>query len=180
MVTWEDWDDPVQQKLVRLLRLRVKEVLDGDEGREARGFLDWIFRGNDPQESLPFDEIVSTLGGDPDEVRLRLQSYLYRRWRVLNSPIEGVFVSAPPSWLMAKCVYHCGFGADDVARRVWNQPGVTPDRVIADLADSNPIIENDEWPLLLERLLDQRLILEQASNLYLVGHYGYLLERKAV
>lgn len=177
-MTWEDWDNPTEQKLVRLLHLRVSAILQGDDPKKAAAFLDWIFRGRDPGESLPFDEIVETLGGDPDEARLRLQSYLYRQWMIVPKPITGVFVSPPPSSLVGKCVYQCGFGADDVARRVWSQPGVPFDRVMSDLKGSNPMVGDHEWQRIIERMLETRLMLEHASNLYLVGHYGYLLERK--
>ena len=156
--------------------------LESDRKDQARQFLDWIFQGQnpeDPEDHMAFDRIVTLLDGDPDEARLRLQSYLYRYWRVVDEPLGGVLAKPPPSAVLASCVYHCGFGADDCARVIWYQPGITPRTVLDRLTGSNPLVADTDWPIILEKLLDQRLVLEQGTNLYLVGHYGYRLEKRS-
>lgn len=206
-VTWEDWDDPVQQKLVRLLRARVEVILGerkigpvndgkktnsramGDSAEEvaeevgdesttlSRRYLEWIYSRGAPGEELGFETLVEALGGDADEIRLRLQSYLYMRWRLLAEPITGFFVAQPPASVMAKCLYVAGFPGQDAARRIWEHPGIPAGRLIQSLVDGG--MEKESAESIVELLSESRMVLEQGNNLYLVGHYGYQLESRS-
>ncbi|WP_231365011.1 hypothetical protein [Thioalkalivibrio sp. ALgr3] len=172
----EDWDDPVQRDLVRLLQLRMREIID--QRPRGREFLAWMF-SCDPQEELSFDQCARALGAEPNNIRLRLQSYLYRHWIYLNRPLSGFFVAHPPRDLMGRCLFSAGPIGEFMALRVWLQPGIPISILMRAAATEFPDKSEFDFKAAVEALLESRLMLENAgSNLYLVGHYGYRLERE--
>jgi hypothetical protein len=172
VVSEEDYDDPVQRKLVRLMRLRVQAILKGEEG--AQEYLRWFFSppsGGD----LDFEPCSIFLGADPQAVRLKLQTYLYRHWIVLNDSM-GFFVVPPPEEILSKGIYHAGSFAEFFVKRAWEWPGVTMGQLIREAIDRG--IHEKTARATIEHLLESRLMLEQADNCYVVGWYGRHLERK--
>ncbi len=154
----------------------MKEIID--QRPRGREFLAWVF-SCDPEEPLPFDECARALGAEPNNIRLRLQSYLYRHWIYLNRPLSGFFIAHPPRDLMGQCLFNGGPLGEFMALRVWLQPGIPLSLLMRAAKTEFPDRKEMDFKAAVEALLESRLMLENAgSNLYLVGHYGYRLERE--
>lgn len=172
VVSEDDYDDPVQRKLVRLMRLRAQVILKGEDG--AQEYLRWYFSPPTGGE-MEFEACAIFLGADPQSIRLRLQSYLYRHWVILNEPIDFL-VAPPPEEILSRGIYYAGASAECLLRAAWDWPGI-PIPALAQAAKARGFNEKTAMAA-IEHLLESRLMLEQVENCYVVGDYGRQLERK--
>lgn len=170
IVSEEDYDDPVKQKLVLLLKERARAILETDA--RAPEYLKWFYVPTF-ESSIDFSATVSFLGGTPDAVRLKLSSYLFRHWVILSEPISD-FVY-PPEDLISKATYYAGHAAQEALRIIWSWPGVTQSYYVK--AMKKKAYSEALAVATLEHLLESKLILDQSDNLYVLGHYGKLVDK---
>lgn len=171
VISEEDYDDPVQQKLILLLKQRAKAIFMSDE--RANEYLRWFFVPTF-ESSIDFASTVAFLGGNVDEVRLRMMSYLFRHWIVLNAPIsEYVY---PPEDLTSKSMYYAGQAAKDALKIVWAWPGICQSKYVLSMRKTKGYSEQLAIKT-LEHMSEVKLILEQSENLYVMGHYGKLVDK---
>jgi hypothetical protein len=172
VVSEEDYDNPIHQKLVTLLRLRAKAILEGHE--RASEYLRWFFVSGVDSE-IDFETSVRFLGAEPYSVRLKMQSYLFMNWVVLNEPIS-FFVAPPQEELIGKALYYAGMVADFAVKSIWEWPSISVQVL------SKKIVERGFSQKVaiatIEHLLESKLVVEQSDNLYVVSHYGKLIDKK--
>lgn len=154
------------------MRLRVQVILKGEDG--AQEYLRWYF--SPPTEGeMEFEACAIFLGADPQSIRLRLQSYLYRHWVILNEPID-ILVAPPPEEILSRGIYYAGASAECLLRAAWEWPGI-PIPALVQIAKARGFNKKTAMAA-IEHLLESRLMLEQVENCYVVGDYGRQLERK--
>lgn len=172
VVSYKDYDDPLQQKLVRLMNLRAQSILSNKPS--APDFLRWFFCMEKDEYGLDFDICAIGLGADPSSIRLRFQSYMYLRWIVLNAPI-GFLVASPPEEMLSQSTYYGGQAGAIIIRHVWEWPGIPLGRLVADISKSGfscKCIYNS-----IGALQEKKYLLDWNDNCYAVGSRGRLLDR---
>ncbi|WP_213382108.1 hypothetical protein [Allochromatium tepidum] len=172
VVSYQDYDDPLQQKLVRLMNLRAQAILNNKPG--APNFLRWFFCMEKDDYGLDFEVCAIGLGADPSSVRLRFQSYMYLRWIVLNSPI-GFLVAPPPEEMLSQSTYYGGQVGAIIMRHTWEWPGIPLQKLVEDVAKSGfgvKYIYNS-----IGALQEKKYLLDWNDNCYAVGSRGRLLDR---
>lgn len=172
VVSYQDYDDPLQQKLVRLMNLRAQAILSNKPG--APDFLRWFFCMEKDEYGLDFEICAIGLGADPSSVRLRFQSYMYLRWVVLNAPI-GFLVAPPPEEMLSQATYYGGQVGAIIMRHVWEWPGILLFKLVEDVAKSGFSIKQIYNSV--SALQEKKYLLDWNDNCYAVGSRGRLLDR---
>lgn len=171
IVTEEDFSDPLERKLVRVMRLRAEAILQKTD--MAVPYLKWFMLKEYLEDPLNFEQCCAVLKARPNVVRLKLHAYLFLKWVVINDTL-GIFCAPPPIELLDQAIFHAGNLGEELIRFAWAWPSVSRRTLFRafDTEDAKRV-ENT-----LEILLERRLMLENGTNLYVVGHYGRQLERK--
>jgi hypothetical protein len=172
VVSEEDYDNPIQQKLVLLMKLRAKAILLGEE--RSSEYLKWFFSSGQNDE-IDFEKSAMFLGADPYSVRLKLQTYLFKNWIVINAPIS-FFVAPPQEELIGKALYYAGMAADLAVKSIWEWPSITIPILAKKIVDRG--FSQKVAIATIEHLLESKLVVEQAENLYVAAHYGRLIDKE--
>ncbi|RME61072.1 hypothetical protein D6779_00825 [Candidatus Parcubacteria bacterium] len=171
IVTEEDFSDPLERKLVRVMRLRAEAILQKTD--MAIPYLKWFMLKEYKEDPLNFEQCCAVLKARPNVVRLKLHTYLFLKWVVINDTL-GVFCAPPPIDVLDQAIFHAGNLGEEIVRFAWAWPSVSRRTLFhAFGTEDAKKVENT-----LEILLEKRLMLENGTNLYVVGHYGRQLERK--
>lgn len=173
-ISEDDYDDPTERKLVRLMRLRAKAILDGDES--ATTWLDWFFCFTKDEFGLVFEDCAISLGCDPTAVRMRFQKYFFLRWIVTKGPIGLIMGQPPEEWLSAASYYTGSAIGTTLLRAAWEWPGIPMAELIRAgiAAGYSEKITQMSVAALLER---KYLVDWEEAHCYAVGDQGYEVAR---
>lgn len=168
-----DYDDPMQCKLVHLMRLRVKAILT--KHADASTYLRWFFANEKDQHGLEFDLCAISLGADPTAVRLRFQRYFYLHWVIVSGRIADT-MAQPPEEMLSKSTYYAGSVGADMMREAWEWPGI-PLRKLIESAVENGYSAKFAYSA-VEALQEKKYLLDWDENCYAVGSQGRFLDQR--
>ncbi len=159
-----DYDDPVSQHLVKVLRRHVRDACNVNSHDEARArAMEWIFvPGREDADRLDFEHICVALGARPTVVRLRTVLQLWKAGVVLTQPLS-VLATGLPVELESEIAAKVGFDLPvRVSRLIWSWPSI----LAMDVVDRFP---GENVAPVLRALDAEGLIAAAHMRLYFVG-----------
>lgn len=158
-VTEDDFDDEKEKKIVRLLKVRVQEILDKNSDACRRQVLvNWFFAPNPDEFGLKFTDLSLAMGCFPWLVRERLVFYLAKKRIRLQEPLDILAYPPDEDYMSMAYIEAGGDLARRVLSRIWSHPGVSKEEVIVDLCQAQPGART-RLDQTIERLMETRLVL---------------------
>jgi len=136
LIKHTDFDHPLQQQAVKMISLRIKGALNSRDPNQKE-HLRWALETDNSGSETSLIRLMSLFTGEPDiladEVRLRLNYYLYLKW-VQMTPLRN------PSRVhqdLHGYVFH-SFGEDHLLAltMVWQQPGIRKSELLRKAEES--------------------------------------------
>lgn len=136
-VTSDDWVEEEESESFIRIKDAVRAACNVNTKPPARRkAIDWVFiPGKEDKDGLSFDLCCAAVASRGDLLRVRLQHQLFEKRLIIESlPFQAYGI---PSIMRAEIDYFCKPHAVDVAKALWNNPGIRLD-VLMDIVGMAP------------------------------------------
>ena len=121
-----DFDDPISDHLVKVLRRRVRDACNVNSQDDVRWkAIDWLFiPGQCDKEGLDFERVCMVLESRPTVVRARAVLQMWRAGVILSRPLPQQATALPLDF-ESEIAARVGFGLPvEIARVIWSWPSI--------------------------------------------------------